>query len=68
MCERLSHRQISLKLQEGLGDVNLRDLTDGAGLASDHRVDGVEPALFVARYRIDSTSAVGERAAVSWHH
>src|SRR6478752_6640868 len=68
MCERLSHCQIPLKLQEGIGDLNFRDLTDGAGVAADHGVDRVEPALFVARDRIDSAPAVGECAAVSRHH
>jgi hypothetical protein len=68
MCERLSHRKISLKLQEGLGNVNFRDLSDGAGVAADHGMDGVEPPLFVASYRVDSAFAIGERATVSRHH
>src|ERR1700694_2046491 len=68
MCERFSHRQVSLKLKERLGDLNFRNLKDRAGVAADHGVDGVEPALFVACYRVDTAPGVRECAAVSGHH
>ena len=42
MCECFSHRQIALKLQQGLGDLNFRDLTDGAGMVADQRVNRIE--------------------------
>ncbi len=42
--------------------------TDGARVVADHGVDGVEPALFVPRYRVDTASAVRECPAVAGHH
>ena len=68
MGECFSHCQISLKLQQGLGDLSFGNLMDGAGVAADQGVNGVEPALFVAHDRVDAAPAVRERATVSGHH
>ena len=68
MGQRFGHRQVSLKPKERLGDLCFRDLEDRAGAVADHGVDGVEPALFVPRYRVDTAPTVGECAAVSGHH
>ena len=60
MGKGLSHRQVTLRLQEGLGDMDLRNLTDRAGPVADHGMDGFKPAMFVPCYRIDAASAIGE--------
>ena len=45
MRECFGHCQISLKLQQRLGDLSFGDLTDGAGMAADQGVNRFEPAL-----------------------
>ena len=68
MRECFSHCQVSVKLEESLGHLDFGDLTHGAGAMTDHGVDGVEPALFVACDGVDSAPAVRECAAVARHH
>jgi hypothetical protein len=62
------HREVPVKLEEGLGHLDFGDLTHGAGAMTDHGVDSVEPTLFVASDCVDSAPAVRECASVARHH